>query len=65
MMEGNFENPLEITCAEAADILKRRAQDKSSYMDDKLLEAHLRSCVSCNEMEPEEEKDDDKKNEEN
>lgn len=57
MMEGNFENPLEITCAEAADILKRRAEDKSSYMDDKLLEAHLRSCESCSEMEPESEED--------
>jgi len=61
MMEGNFENPLEITCAEAADILKRRTEDRSSYMDDKLLEEHLRSCESCRELEPEE---DDKTDEE-
>jgi hypothetical protein len=49
MEEFKFENPLEITCADADNISSIQKEDKSSYMEDKLLEAHMEKCEQCRE----------------
>jgi hypothetical protein len=61
MEEPNFENPLELTCAEADDIFKLRKKDKSSYMEDKLLDAHCEKCAGCQAKREEEGKDESEK----
>lgn len=46
-MEGPTKNPLELACGEAAEIIQLMREDKESFMEERLLEAHLEKCEDC------------------
>ncbi|MDD3007057.1 MAG: hypothetical protein PHX30_05790 [Candidatus Pacebacteria bacterium] len=46
-MEETAKNPLELSCKEAAEIIELTLSDKATFMEKKLLEAHLKKCGAC------------------
>lgn len=46
-MEEPVKNPLELSCEEACRIMGFKSENKITFMEEMLLEAHLKKCETC------------------
>jgi len=55
-MEKSIKDPLELSCDEAAEIMRLMRENMQAFMEERLLEAHLDKCEGCRskarKMEP-------------
>lgn len=46
-MEESVKNPLELSCEEAGRMMGFKSENKITFMEEMLLEAHLKKCEPC------------------
>lgn len=46
-MEEPVKNPLELSCEEAGEMMGFKSENKITFMEEMLLEAHVKKCKTC------------------